>query len=259
MQFVINSLCGRGWRWRSQRCELDAFLIDAGQEQSEEIDNPVGELHTSPDPLTVREYMGSACTVQCKVWIHYTEYQISPDRSILLLHKERLCTCLHVFVYVSVATWISLEVLAVFYVCLLAGVFLSDWFAGFYDYVCVWLRMWIGDMLTTVRGEIEQVGGNLVWLVGPHTDIWVVFKPSCPDWGWHFEKGHSAACHNLSSCMHPCSEVIRPGRSRSLWDHTPAREQMLGPPASRAGVGGRSGYGVLVESDICEVEKNIDC
>ncbi len=185
MQFVINSLCGRGWRWRSQRCELDAFLIDAGQEQSEEIDNPVGELHTSPDPLTVREYMSSACTVRHKVWKHFAEYQISPDRSIRLLHKEGLCTCLHVFVYVSVATWISLEVLAV------SVSWCVFWVTGFgvFMFMCVWLCMWIGDMLTTVRGEMEQVGGNLVWLVGPHTDIWVVFKPSCPDWGWHFGKG----------------------------------------------------------------------
>ncbi len=100
----------------------------------------------------------------------------------------RVCVCLCTFPLLS-TTWISLEILAVFYVSLLAGVFLCDWFVGVCVYVCVWLRMWIGDMLTTARGEMEQVGGNLVWLVGPHTDIWVVFKPSCPDWGWHFEKG----------------------------------------------------------------------
>lgn len=100
----------------------------------------------------------------------------------------RVRGCLCMFPLLS-TTCTSLEVLAVFYVSLLAGVFLSDWFVGFSVYVCVWLCMWIGDMLTTVRGETEQVGGNLVWLVGPHTDIWVVFKPSCLDWGWHFEKG----------------------------------------------------------------------
>ncbi len=92
---------------------LMLFWLMLGRSSPEEIDNPVGELHTSPDPLTVREYMSSACTVRHKVWKHFAEYQISPDRSIRLLHKEGLCTCLHVFVYVSVATWISLEVLAV--------------------------------------------------------------------------------------------------------------------------------------------------
>lgn len=53
-----------------------------------------------------------------------------------------------------------------FYVSLLAAVFLSDCllhsFVGFYIYVCVWLRMRIGDMLSAARGETEQVGGNLV-------------------------------------------------------------------------------------------------
>ncbi len=115
---------------------LMLFWLMLGRSSPRRSIIPLGELHTSPDPLTVREYMSSVCTVHRKVRKHFAEYQISPDRSIRLLHKEGLCTCLHVFVYVSVATWIHLEVLAVFYVYLLAGV-TGLWFLC----LCVCLAM----------------------------------------------------------------------------------------------------------------------